>query len=84
MAEDIDSGRITIDKSEVKTAILVQTANLIQVPVFENDSLARILVSKHGDMSKTWVSFTQDTIISMDPPFYVSSRLPCIIPIMEA
>jgi len=83
MAEEINNGRIVVSKSETKTPILVEHANFIQVPTFPSDSYARVFVSKHGDMAKTWVGLTQETCMSIEPPFYINAKLPCIIPCME-
>jgi len=83
MAEEIENGRINIDQSETKTPVLVQVANFIQVPTFPDDAYARVFISKHGDMNQTWVGLTQETCMSIEPPFYVYTKLPCVIPCME-
>jgi hypothetical protein len=83
MAEEAENGRIKISKNELNSAIEVTTFNFIQVPTFPKDSFARVYVSKHGDMNKTWVGLTQETCMSIEPPFYVYSKLPCIIPALE-
>jgi len=83
VAEEIDNGRIVISKDEVRTPILVSTANFIQVPTFSTDPLERVYVSRHGDMTKTWVGFTQETNLYIEPPFYVHTKYPCTIPCME-
>ena len=84
MAEEVDNGRVRITKAELMTPIIVETFNTIQVPEFTRDSLARLFVSQHGDMSKTWFSLTQDTVFTLEPPFYVYAKLPCDIPALEA
>jgi len=80
MAEEIDNGRIIVSKDEVKTPIIVETANFFQVPTFPDDAFARVYISSHGDMAKTWVGLTQETCMSLEPPFYIYTKLPCIIP----
>jgi hypothetical protein len=83
MAERLDDGLIEITKAEVNMPILVEEANFIQCPVFKHDSFARLYISKHGDINKTWMSITMDTMITIEPPFYVKAKYPCKIPVMK-
>jgi len=83
MATEFDKGRIVVTKDEVKTPILVEQGNFIQVPTFPADALARVYVSRHGNMNYTWIGLTQETCMSIEPPFYVYAKLPCIIGLME-
>jgi len=83
MSVDLAKGKISISKSETKTAILVNEGNFIQVPSFEEDPFARVFISKHGNMNYTWIGLTQETCMAIEPPFYVYSKLPCTIGLME-
>jgi len=83
MGVEFNKGRIFIDKNEVRTAILVEQGNFIQVPTFPQDTFARVYVSKHGNMNYTWIGLTKETCMSIEPPFYVYASLPCKIGLME-
>jgi hypothetical protein len=80
---EFDKGRIVVSASEVKTAILIDEGNFIQAPNFDQDSYGRLYVSRHGNMSYTWIGLTKETCMSIEPPFYVYTDLPCKIGIME-
>jgi hypothetical protein len=82
MAESVADGHIEITKSEVKVPLLISQFNFIQIPLVNGQALFRVFISNHGDITKTWMSLTQDAIMYVKPPFYLYATTPCKIPAM--
>lgn len=82
MAEEIENGRIVID--EVFTPLPVLSASIIQVPMLSETNRVFVYVSKHGIREKTWLKFTDNSLISMQPPFFVMCNRRIELPAMEA
>ena len=78
-----DDGRIVISRDEVMQPIHVENYNMIQCPEFKLDSLARLYISRHGDMNKTWITITADTLFAIIPPYYIYSKYPCVVPAIK-
>ena len=82
MAEEIDNGKIVIDEPFVPVA--VNSANIIQVPHLSETHRVIVFVSKHGEPEQTWLKFTDNSLISIKPPFFVMSNRKIELPAMDA
>jgi len=83
MPVELSLGRIRIDESDKSTSIEVTQGNIIQLPEKINDPTYRLKISKHGNLDGTWFSITPGTIMGISPPFYVWSKYPVNIALME-
>lgn len=81
MAEEIGNGRIVID--ETMSPVLVSSAALIQVPMLDETHRVIVYVSKHGIKDETWLAFTDNSLISITPPYFVMCNRKIILPAME-
>jgi len=82
MAENIAQGYIEIEQSY--TPVLVESANLIQVPPMSETNRVRIFISKHGVVADTWIEFSDNTNISISPPYFIMCNRKIKLPAMEA